>query len=79
LSEHSDISRGRLVRVAVVGDPVSADILRDALERAGIRSMVKNVDALTAFSAGGVTSLEIYVLEGDAAAAAEIVAAEPEL
>jgi hypothetical protein len=79
LSEQLDISRGRLVRVAVVGDPVSAKVLRDALGRAGIPSMVKNVDALTAFSAGGVMSLEIYVLEADAQAAAEIVEAEPDI
>ncbi len=67
----------RLVRLAVAEDPVSAEVWRDALEQAGIRSLVRNVDTLAAWSGGAALTLELLVLEGDLEAARAIVDAEP--
>ena len=69
-----DPRRERLVRVAVGGDAIEAELLHGILANAGIKVLVKNTDALSAYSGGGVArSVELFVLEGDAGAARAIL------
>lgn len=77
MSEARDRRGERLVRLAVAEDPATAEVWRDALEQAGIRSLVRNVDTLAAWSGGAALTLELLVLEGDVEAARAIVDAEP--
>ncbi|HLZ70811.1 MAG TPA: DUF2007 domain-containing protein [Dehalococcoidia bacterium] len=77
MSGQHDRRGERLVRLAVAEDPVSAEVWRDALAQAGIRSLVRNVDTLAAWSGGAALTLELLVLEGDLEAARAIVNAEP--
>lgn len=75
-----DRAHERLVRAAVAENPTTAELIRDTLAEAGIRSMVKNCDNLSVVYGGvaaGPWSLEVWVLEGDAAAAAAILGGTP--
>jgi hypothetical protein len=70
-----DRARERLVRVAVAENETTARLIHDELLRAGIRSLVKNADPTSAVY-GGVAApwaLEVYVLEGDVAAATTLL------
>jgi len=62
----------RLVRVAIAENSLTAHLIQETLARAGIRCTVKNQDPVSV--AQGVLAspwaLEVYVLEGDAMAAA---------
>src|SRR5581483_12308625 len=62
LSGTRDRRGERLVRLAVAEDPATAEVWRDALEQAGIRSLVRNVDTLAAWSGGAALTLELLVL-----------------
>lgn len=66
------------MRIAVAEDPATAEVWRDALEQAGIRSLVRDVDTPAAWSGGAGLTFEVLVLEGDADAARAIVGAEPD-
>jgi hypothetical protein len=69
-----------LVRVAVAADDFDAQLMRDQLAAAGIRSMVQNMDALSASGFAGVGapfSRAVYVLAGDAERAASVLAEPP--
>lgn len=78
MSEPRDRRRERLVRVAIAENPATAAVIQDTLEQAGIRSMLKNRDALavTWGSQGGPFSAEVYVLEGDADLASALLGGE---
>lgn len=70
----------RLVRVALAENPMTAQVIQDALDAAGIRCMVKNRDGAAVMLGGIFTApfaLEVYVLEGDAAAASAILGGRP--
>lgn len=75
-----DPAREPLVRVAVAADDFEAQLMHDQLAAAGIRSLVREQDALAAAGIVGVAapfSREIYVLESDAERAAAVLAGEP--
>jgi hypothetical protein len=81
-SEHParDPAREPLVRVAVAADDFEAQLMHDQLAAAGIRSMVREQDALASAGIVGVASpfsREIFVLEGDAERAAAVLAEKP--
>jgi hypothetical protein len=75
-----DITRERLVRVAVAENPATAQLIRDALSEAGIRSMLRNRDSAAAIMGGGVAmpyALEVLVLEGDVDRASALLGGAP--
>ena len=81
MTEQRDRGRERLVRAAVAENATTAEMIRDTLAQAGIRSMLKNRDAAAVtFGANlaGTWSLEVWVLEGDADAAAALLGGAPE-
>ncbi len=77
--EERDRRRERLVRAAVAENPATAEMIRDALEQAGIRSMLKNRDPIAAYGGaiGSPWTTEVWVLEGDADAAAAVLGGRP--
>ncbi len=77
MSTRRDRARERLVRVAVAENPMAAELLAGMLKEAGIRCMVKDVGPAPSFlGAGALASFEIFVLDGDAAAAAAVLSDE---
>lgn len=65
------------MKVAVAENPMTAELLAGMLSEAGIRCMVKDVGPAPAFlGAGALASYEIFVLEGDAGAAAAVLSDE---
>jgi hypothetical protein len=77
LSGGRDRARERLVRVAVAESPMTAELLAGMLKEAGIRCMVKDVGPAPAvLGAGALASYELFVLEGDATAAAAVLSDE---
>ena len=79
MTEKRDLARERLVRVAVAENPATAQLIRDALGDAGIRSMLRNRDNASAYlgSVAAPFALEIYVLEGDADVASALLGNSP--
>ncbi len=80
MPEQRDLSRERLVRAAVAENPITAEMIRDQLAQGGIRCMLKNRDALAAYTGGGFANpwtVEVWVLEGDSHAAARILGDRP--
>lgn len=75
MTEQRDIERERLVRVAVAENAATAQIIRDTLATAGIRSLLRNRDNASAYlgSLAAPFTLEVYVLEGDAGAASALL------
>ncbi len=73
MSPERDRAREPLVRVATAENPATADMLLDALKHAGIPAMSKNVDPLQAYGLALPFTQEIFVLEGDAAAAEAVL------
>lgn len=79
MTEQRDRARERLVRVAVAENPTTASMIRETLTGAGIQSMLKNRDATSVIwgTAGTPWSVEVWVLEGDAEAAAAVLGGTP--
>lgn len=80
MTEQRDRARERLVRAAVAENPITAEMIRDTLEQAGIRSMLKNRDPLSVNTGGAFAipwAMEVWVLEGDAEAAAAVLGGAP--
>lgn len=80
MTEGRDRARERLVRVAVAENTITAEMIRETLAQAGIRSMLKNRDGAAVVFGGGLAgswSLEVWVLEGDADAAAVLLGGPP--
>lgn len=62
------------MRVAVAENPMTAQLLSELLEQAGIRSLIKNRGAAPAiYGTGVLASYEVFVLEGDADAATRVI------
>ena len=75
--EGRDPARERLVKAARFDNVVEAQLAHDRLEQAGIRSLLKNVDPLSAYETGALPlAIDLFVLEGDAEAAADLLADE---
>lgn len=67
-----DRSREPLVKIAVAENPATAELIRQILENAGIRCLIKNTDALGVIYGSGLTAsyaLQVFVLQGDETAA----------
>ena len=80
MPEERDLVRERLVRAAVAENPMAAELIRDTLAQAGIRTMLKNRDALSVYTGSGLASpwsVEVWVLEGDADTAADLLGGRP--
>lgn len=74
MTERSEGRRGRLIEVASVDNVVEAEVLRQVLEDGGVRCLLQNADALSAYSAGGVARrIAVLVLEDDAARARALI------
>jgi hypothetical protein len=68
--------RERLVRIAVASSDTHAQLMHDQLADAGIRSLIRGRDDLTASRGLGFSapfSQEILVLEGDEARARDVL------
>jgi hypothetical protein len=73
-----DRSREPLVKLAVAENPATGQMIKQLLEEAGIRSLVKNTDALGVIGGSLWTSpfsVQIFVLAGDEPAAQAALAA----
>lgn len=75
MAEQRDRGRERLVRIAVAENPVTAELIRETLAAAGIRSTTRNQDTLSSVygSPPSPWALEVWVLEGDADAASALL------
>lgn len=76
MTERRDRTRERLVRLVVAENQATAALVEDALRHAGIRCLRKDTDAAAVTLGGNWAapwSVEIWVLEGDADAAAAIL------
>ena len=79
MTEQRDRQRERLVRAAVAENQFTAEMIRQTLAQAGIRSMLKNRDGASVTFGGSQSawSMEVWVLEGDAEAAAALLGGDP--
>ena len=68
------------MRVAVAENGFTAEMLREQLQQAGVRSLVRNRDAgsVVVGGIGGLSySFEVFVLEGDADLATAVLGGPP--
>lgn len=75
-----DRSREKLVKVAVAENSATAELIKQTLAEANVPCLIKNTSALGVIYGGGLTgafALQIFVLEGDEAAALEALGGPP--
>lgn len=72
-----DRRRERLVRVAVAGNMFTAELLKQQLREAGIRSLVRNREGGSGVIGGIAGTFEVFVLEGDTDLAAAVLGGPP--
>ena len=75
-----DRGREKLVKIAVAENPPTAELIKQTLAGANIPCLIKNTDALGVIygaSLTGAFALQIFVLEGDEAAALEALGGPP--
>ena len=77
MNEGRDRAREPMMQVAVAENTATAQMIQDLLGQAGIRSLLKNTNDASQFTGGSLPfTLQIFVLEGDAAAAEVLLADE---
>ena len=75
-----DRSREKLVKVAVAENPPTAELIKQTLAEANIPCLIKNTSALGVIYGGGLSgsfALQVFVLEGDEAAALDALGGPP--
>jgi hypothetical protein len=80
MADQQNRDREPLVRVAVAENNFDAELMKDELAAAGIRCMLRNGDVLAVTNQIGMSapfSIEVLVLEGDAARAAQVLSERP--
>jgi carbamoylphosphate synthase large subunit len=73
-AQQRDRSREKMVKVAVAENLSTAELIKQTLAEAGVPCLVKNTSSLGVIyggALGGSFALQVYVLEGDEAAAIE--------